>query len=81
GRAFLEQSMFHEAVETLQRAIESYELAETGDTKSKEMHYWLARAHETVNNPADAVATYSRVTQWDINFLDSRQRLAELRKR
>ncbi|HTV47902.1 MAG TPA: tetratricopeptide repeat protein [Phycisphaerae bacterium] len=80
GRCFLEQSMNHEAAETLQRAIESYELAETGDQKSKEMHYWLARAYEAVNKPADAEKTYSRVTQWDIGFRDARQRLSELRK-
>jgi tetratricopeptide (TPR) repeat protein len=81
GRSFLEQSMFHEAVETLQRAIENYELAETGDTKSKEMHYWLARAFEAIKQPADAEKIYSRVTQWDISFRDARTRLAEHRKR
>ena len=81
GRAFLEQTMNQEAVETLQRAIEDYELAATGDTKSKEMHYWLARAMEATQQSDEAAKIYSQIAQWDISFRDARQRLADLRKR
>lgn len=80
GRAFLDQGMHLEAVETLQRAIESYELASTGDSRSKEMHYWLARAYELTGQGPEAEKIYSRITQWDFNFRDARQRLADLRK-
>ncbi len=79
GRCFLEQGMKREAVETFGRAVESYELADTGDTKSKDMHYWLARSQEASGNIAEAEKIYSRITQWDITFRDARQRLADLR--
>ncbi len=81
GRSFLEQSMNQEAVDTLRRAIESYELAETGDAKSKEIHYWLGRALEIVGQKNDAEKIFSKILQWDINFRDARQRLADLRKK
>ncbi len=80
GRAFLEQSMHQEAVDTLQRAIEGYELASTGDAKSKEMHYWLGRALEATRQNAAAEKTYSQIAQWDIKFRDARERLADLRR-
>ena len=81
GRSFLEQNMHQEAVDTLRRAIESYELAETGDAKSKEMHYWLARAYEMTSQKADAEKILSKILQWDINFRDARQRLTDQRKK
>lgn len=81
GRSFIEQSMNQEAVETLRRAIESYELAETGDAKSKEMHYWLGRAYELTGQKNDAEKIFSKIMQWDINFRDARIHLADLRKK
>jgi len=81
GRAFLEQSMTQEAVETLRRSVESYELADSGDTKSKEINYWLGRALEASGQLEDAEKAYSRIAQWDIAFRDARQRLGELRKK
>ena len=81
GRSFLEQSMTQEAVETLRRSVESYELAESGDTKSKEINYWLGRALEISGQLDEAEKTYSRIAQWDIAFRDARQRLGELRKK
>lgn len=80
GRAFLDQGMHLEASDTLQRAIENYELASTGDNRSKEMHYWLARAYEMTNQGPEAEKIYSKITQWDFNFRDARQRLAQLRQ-
>jgi tetratricopeptide (TPR) repeat protein len=79
GRCFSYQNMKHEAMETLERAIADYELAETGDQKSKDIHYWLARSYEDNDRIADAIKLYSRITQWDIAFRDARKRLAELR--
>ncbi len=81
GRSFLEQSLTQEAVETLQRAVESYELADTGDTKSKENYYWLGRALEAAGQLEDAEKAYSRIAQWDIGFRDARQRLSDIRKK
>ena len=81
GRCFLEQSMTQEAVETLGRAVESYELADSGDAKSKEITYWLGRALEASGQAEDAAKAYSRIAQWDISFRDARQRLTELRKK
>ncbi|MCL5770217.1 MAG: hypothetical protein M1588_02735, partial [Planctomycetes bacterium] len=73
-------AMHQEAVDTLQRAIEGYELASTGDAKSKEMHYWLGRALEATRQNAAAEKTYSQIAQWDIKFRDARERLADLRR-
>jgi len=80
GRCFMEQGMKPEAVEVLKRAIDEYELADAGDQKGKEFHYWLARAYEETGRPAEAIAVYSRITQWDISFRDTRKRLEVLRK-
>ena len=73
--------MTQEAVETLRRSVESYELAESGDTKSKEINYWLGRALEISGQLDEAEKTYSRIAQWDIAFRDARRRLGELRKK
>ncbi len=81
GRSFMFQGMKQESMETLKRAIDEYEMAETGDTKSKEMHYWLARAYEENDRTEDATNLYSMITQWDISFRDARKRLGELRKK
>jgi tetratricopeptide (TPR) repeat protein len=79
GRCFGYQNMKHESMETLERAISDYEMAETGDTKAKEMYYWLARAYEENQRVPEAIKIYSKITQWDIAFRDARKRLADLR--
>jgi tetratricopeptide (TPR) repeat protein len=79
GRSFLFQGMKPEAVETLKRSIDEYELAATGDKKSKELHYWYARASEDNGQLAEAVDIYSKVVQWDIGYADARKRMTDLR--
>jgi tetratricopeptide (TPR) repeat protein len=79
GRSFLIQHMTPEAVETLKRSIDEYDLASTGDRKSKDLHYWYGRALEENGQFAEAVDIYSRVVQWDIGYLDARKRMTELR--
>jgi tetratricopeptide (TPR) repeat protein len=79
GRSFLIQHMTPEAVETLKHSIDEYDLATTGDKKSKDLHYWYARALEENNQLAEAVEIYSRVVQWDIGYLDARKRMTDLR--
>lgn len=81
GLSFVNQGLLPEATEMLKRAIESYEYAETGDKKSKDIHYALARVQEQTGHDDEAVALYSKITQWDISFRDSRQRLAALRQK
>jgi TolA-binding protein len=79
GRSFLIQHMTPEAVETLKRSIDEYDLASSGDKKSKDLHYWYARSLEENGQFAEAVDIYSRVVQWDIGYLDARKRMADLR--
>jgi len=79
GRSFLHQRMLPEAVETLKRAIDEYDLASTGDKKSKELHYWYARALEENKNTEEAKSIYSKVIQWEMGYLDARKRLDNLR--
>jgi len=79
GRSFLFLGMKPEAVETLKRSIDEYELATTGDKKSKELHYWYARALEENKQTSESIDVYSKVVQWDIGYLDARKRMNELR--
>jgi tetratricopeptide (TPR) repeat protein len=81
GRSFLTQGMRHEAVETLRKSIDEYELAPTGDKKSKELHYWYARALEDDLQTPQAIEVYSKIIRWDIGYLDARKRLNELREK
>jgi tetratricopeptide (TPR) repeat protein len=80
GRSFLQQGMKPEAVETLKKSIEEYDLAPTGDKTSKALHYWFARALEANNNLAEAIQNYSKIIRWDIGYLDARKRLNDLRE-
>ena len=79
GQSFLVQGMLPEAIETLRRAIEEYDLAPSGDTKSKELHYWYARALEQHGAANEAIEMYSKIIRWDIGFRDARKRIADLR--
>jgi len=81
GQSFLVQGMLPEAIETLRRAIEEYDLAPSGDLKSKELHYWYARALEQNNAINEAIEMYSKIIRWDIGYRDARKRLADLRAR
>jgi len=80
GRCFKEQGMKPEATDTLKRAIDEYEYAPTGDTKSKEYHYQLALMYEDTDHIQEAIDIYSKIMQWDFNYRDARQRLEKLRK-
>jgi len=81
GQAFFEKGLMSEAIDTLKRSKDSYELAETGDAKSKNIYYSLGRALQTAGNIDEAVAIYSKIMQWDYGFLDVRTRLEALRKK
>lgn len=79
GRSFLTQGMKPEAVETLKRSIEEYELAPTGNTKSQDLHYWYGRALEENKQFTDAIDIYSKIVRWNMQYLDARKRLNDLR--
>ncbi len=81
GRSFLIQGMKPEAIETLKRSIDEYDLANTNDKKSKELHYWYARALEDNGNFGEADVIYSRVVQWEMGFADAKKRLDAIRGR
>ncbi len=80
GRSFLIQNMKPEAVETLKRSIEEYDLAATGDRKSLELHYWCGRALEDNKQTAEAIDIYSKIVRWNMQYLDTRKRLNDLRE-
>jgi len=77
GRAFLEADFLDEAVDTFKNLTESYQL--TGDTKAKLIWYWYGRTLERRNDVPDAIKCYSKVAQWEFNYIDVQHRLKALR--
>ena len=77
GRAFLHADFADEAADTLRNLIESYQ--GNGDDRSKEMHYWFARASEEKGDPDEAVRAYSQIAQWDFGYRDVQTRIKDLR--
>jgi predicted Zn-dependent protease len=77
GRAFLEAGFVDEAIDTLKGCIDEY-LAK-GDPRSKDMHYWYARALELKGDIQAALRNYSQVAQWDFNYRDVQTRIKQLR--
>ncbi|HEY7090190.1 MAG TPA: hypothetical protein VH518_18985, partial [Tepidisphaeraceae bacterium] len=77
GCSFLEAGFVDEAADTLRALIEDYQLK--GDTKSKEMYYWYARALEARNETQPSLKAYSQVAQWDFNYKDVQARIKKLR--
>jgi len=77
GQCFFEKGYHDQAVSVLQEGINSYEIQ--GDELSKEMHYWLARAHEDAGRLDDARKVYGQILQWDYNYKDVRDRMDKLR--
>lgn len=77
GRAFLDAGFPDEAVDTLKACLEEYELK--GDTRSKELHYWYARALESKTEFPLALKNYSQVAVWDFNYRDVQGRIKKLR--
>ncbi len=77
GRAFLEAEFVDEAVDTFKNLTETYQI--TGDAKSKLIWYWYGRTLEKRGDGPDAIKCYSRVAQWEFNYLDVQHRLKALR--
>lgn len=67
GRSFFEKGNLAQAVEVLRDAIDRYELT---DDRSKELLYWLGRAHEVGGNIEEARAAYGKLLRQDYNYMD-----------
>jgi tetratricopeptide (TPR) repeat protein len=79
GLSFMAQQMIPEALDTLKKAIENYDLAATGDKLSKDLYYGYGRALEANGNIAEAIDIYSKIIRWEIGYRDARARLTALR--
>ncbi len=77
GRAFFEKGDGGQAIAVLREAIEHYELT---DEHSKELLYWLGRAHEAAGQADQAREAYGKLLRQDYNFMDgdARKRLEKL---
>jgi TolA-binding protein len=76
GRCFYEKGFYSQAISTYNQGITEYDLE--GDDVSKELQYWLGRSCEAAKQEADAKTAFGQVIQWDYNYKDARQRLADL---
>ncbi|MCL2645939.1 MAG: hypothetical protein FWD61_02915 [Phycisphaerales bacterium] len=79
GRAFMAQKMVPEALDTFKRSIDEYDLAPTGDRKSRELHYWYGVALQENGSIPEAIDVFSKIVRWDISYKDARKRLNDLR--
>ncbi len=77
GMCFFENGQFSVAATVLRRAVES-ELG--GDEEKIGCLYWLGRAEEELERPAEALRQYQRVYSVDIAFQDVTRRVKELVK-
>jgi tetratricopeptide (TPR) repeat protein len=77
GRSFYEAGFIEEAADTLHGVIEEYQIK--GDSKSKEMNYWYARALEQKGDMQAALKAYSQTAQMDFNYRDVQVRIKKLR--
>jgi tetratricopeptide (TPR) repeat protein len=77
GRAFFEKGDAGQATAVLREALEHYELT---DEHSKELLYWLGRAHEGAGQADQAREAYGKLLRQDYNFMDgdARKRLEKL---
>ncbi len=78
GRAFFEKANFAQAAEVLDEALKGYELT---DEISKQLLYWLGRAHEAAGRKDEAQAAYGKLLRQDYNYMDgdARKRLEALK--
>ena len=77
GRAFLMAEFLDEAIDTIKGIIDEYQLK--GDSRSKEMNYWYARALEQKGDTQSAIKAYSQVAMMEFNYRDVQARIKKLR--
>jgi tetratricopeptide (TPR) repeat protein len=76
GRCFYEKKFYDQAVGSLRKAAE--ELESKDNPMAMAMQYWLARALEAADKPAEAKDIYGHLIQLEYNYQDARQRLEKL---
>lgn len=76
GRCFFEKGFHAQAIGTLTKAIESYELQD--DQLGKDLRYWLGRSLEADGKISPAREAYGRILELDYNFRDVRDRIGAL---
>ncbi len=76
GRCFFEKKYYPQAIGTLKKAVEAYEIPE--DTVGKNLQYWLARSLEDSGEGDEARDVYGKILELDYNFRDVRDRLERL---
>lgn len=77
GRSFYQEKFLDEAIDTLDNLIKEHPTK--GDDRSKEMHYWAARAHEDHGDSEVAIRLYSAIVRMEFNYMDVQQRIRKLR--
>jgi hypothetical protein len=77
GRSFYQLKFLDEAIDTLDGLVREYQTK--GDERSKEMHYWAARAHEERGDNEVAIKLYSAIVRMEFNYSDVQQRIRKLR--
>jgi len=78
GRCFYEKAFHAQAIGTLNKAVQSYEIPD--DRLAKDLRYWLGRAYEAEGQLGQAMEAYGNILELDYNFRDVRDRLGSLRK-
>ncbi len=78
GRCFYEKNFQAQAIGTLTKAVENYEISD--DRVAKDLRYWLGRSHEAAGNVKEAREEFGQILQLDYNFRDVRDRLQGLQE-
>ena len=79
GRCFYEKGFHAQAVGTLTKAVQAYQIPD--DNVAKELRYWLGRTHEAGGDAPQAMEAYGNILEMDYNFRDVRDRLEGLSRR
>jgi tetratricopeptide (TPR) repeat protein len=78
GVCFFQKGWHQQAIDILNEAIAAHQVP--GDPLSKDMHYILGRAYETVGQNEPALKIFNKLVQWDFNFRDVRVHIDKLQK-
>ena len=74
ARLFIEARMQGLAIERVQKAIAGQPVS----SANLDLYYWLALAHETSGNGAEALGIYKKIQSEDLRFRDVEKRVARL---
>jgi len=78
GVCFFMKGWFADAIDVLNRAIETYRIKD--DATGKELRYNLARAYEEKGDAETALEIYRKIAQADFSYKDVSGRVDKLRK-